>query len=160
MPVTAPDVQAVLELQRRIMPVLAGHGGATQGAVLAELLAMWIAGHRAGDKRATDRLREDILRMHLVVVRELIPVNAALIHRKDTARDHPHKLAGGVGRVEALTARDRSLRTPSDRGSERRSEGHALELRRPRGGVRLFAFDAAALVRREISGAAVAAGVA
>ena len=84
MPLTAPDVEAVFELRRRILPVLAGHGGATQGAVLAELLAMWIAGHRAGGKRATDRLREDILRMHLVVVRELIPVNAALIHRKDT----------------------------------------------------------------------------
>ena len=84
MPVTAPDVQAVLELQRRIMPVLAGHGGATQGAVLAELLAMWVAGHRAATEPSRTLLREDILRMHLALVRELIPISATLIHRKDT----------------------------------------------------------------------------
>jgi hypothetical protein len=37
---------------------------------------MWLAGHNVfGDRQATDRLREDLLKEHLRAVRELIPVN-------------------------------------------------------------------------------------
>jgi len=51
-----------------IRPQLAGAGAPVQGLVLAELLAMYIAGHHPS-------LRDDILRMHVDCVRRLIPHN-------------------------------------------------------------------------------------
>jgi hypothetical protein len=54
-------------LVEAIRPILAGQPVDVQGAVLLELLAMFIAGH------APD-LREEILALHIKVVRELVPV--------------------------------------------------------------------------------------
>jgi hypothetical protein len=72
-----------LELCRQIAPLLAGKPANLQGAVLADLLAVWLAGHiAAGDARETDRLRENLLAMHLEYVRQLVPINAEAIHGK------------------------------------------------------------------------------
>lgn len=72
------DVEAIV---RRARPALAGHPGPNQGAALADLLATWLAGHIIpGDPAETDALREDLLTRHIAAVRDLIPVNAAMIH--------------------------------------------------------------------------------
>ena len=59
--------------------ILHGHDVTVQGAALADLLAMFIAGHQAGAE--TDTLREDILRLHIDHVRALIPINAELLEK-------------------------------------------------------------------------------
>jgi hypothetical protein len=56
------------ELSNRIRPILAGEHPFVQGAVLADLLALWLAGHDPG-------LREEIFEMHLDYVRKLIAAN-------------------------------------------------------------------------------------
>jgi hypothetical protein len=59
-------------ISAQIEPLLHGRGPELQGAVLADLLAMFIAGHHPG-------LREEILQMHIGAVRGLIPVCEAQI---------------------------------------------------------------------------------
>lgn len=67
------------EAQRLVLaigPMLAGRPSTTQGAVLADLLAIWLAGHVAvGDPEATAELREAMLAAHMKAVRLLIPIN-------------------------------------------------------------------------------------
>jgi hypothetical protein len=65
-----------MALVKKIRPLLAGKDPSVQGAVLADLLAMWLAGHvQLGDPKATKRIREEMLEMHIVGVKALIDVN-------------------------------------------------------------------------------------
>ena len=64
------DPTLVTEIVDRIRPILGGHHPAVQGAVVADLLAIWLAGHQAD-------LREALLDVHIEKVRELVPVNEA-----------------------------------------------------------------------------------
>ena len=68
-------VQAGLVLARELGALLAGRSGIVQGAALADLLAMWIAGH-------SPALREGVLQEHVKVVRKLVPVNARAIAQR------------------------------------------------------------------------------
>jgi hypothetical protein len=65
-----------LELARVISVLLAGRDQDVQGAALADLLAMWLAGHviRGNPKKTAD-LREVMLDEHLKAVRSLIEPN-------------------------------------------------------------------------------------
>ena len=72
----------------QIKPILAGKDNALKGAVLADLLAIWIAGHRVWPEggvtperaaRETLRLRSGLLNFHMKQVRHLIPVNNKII---------------------------------------------------------------------------------
>jgi hypothetical protein len=77
------QTKAVAAIVGRIKPLLAGHPPEMQGAVLADLLATWLAGHTVtGDQAATDRLREEMLAMHVELMRPLIAVNAKLMGLK------------------------------------------------------------------------------
>lgn len=77
------DPEEVMVLVARIRPLLAGRASHVQGGALADLLAIFLAGHIVpGNPAATDDLRERILQMHLEMVRELVPVNASEIHGK------------------------------------------------------------------------------
>jgi len=70
----------VVALVDAIRPLLAGKSADVQGAALADLLAIWLAGHHTpGDEGATRELRAELLAMHCSKVRELVPVNARLI---------------------------------------------------------------------------------
>lgn len=62
-----------------MMPMLAGRHPALQGAVLADLVAMWLAGHRPAE------IQDDVLADWLETVKKLVPLNAAMIdaRRKD-----------------------------------------------------------------------------
>jgi hypothetical protein len=52
----------------QVKPLLAGHDPAVQGAALADLLSLWLAGHHPD-------LRERMLTMLIEGVRALIPFN-------------------------------------------------------------------------------------
>jgi hypothetical protein len=74
------DVAAIGALVDSIKPYLADKPAMMQGAALAELLAIWLAGQMIeNDPQATHELREKILQAHLEKVRELIPINARLL---------------------------------------------------------------------------------
>ena len=66
----------VMELVRAIRPLLSGRAAEVQGATLADLLAMWLAGHvNANDPEDSDRIREQALQMHIEAVKGLIDIN-------------------------------------------------------------------------------------
>lgn len=78
---TNADAANVGRLLRRLSDILAGNPPRVQGAVLADLLAILLAGHIVkGDAAATEALREQLLEVHLVAVRALVPINAEHIH--------------------------------------------------------------------------------
>ena len=57
----------------RIRPILTGSDAELQGAVICDLAALWIAGHRiAGDRAEGDAMRAELLEMHTRHVRELV----------------------------------------------------------------------------------------
>ena len=64
----SPELE-VLALVDRIKPLLAGQERAYQGAALAELLSLWLAGH-------PPEVRESVLVAHIEAVRGLTRVNA------------------------------------------------------------------------------------
>jgi hypothetical protein len=77
------DLGLVDQLITRIKPILAGHSPDIQGAVLADLLAIWLAGHIDPDSpRETRKIRDSLLHNHLDAVRTLVPIEAAVIARR------------------------------------------------------------------------------
>jgi hypothetical protein len=72
------DARAAEALVKQIMPLMAGKGPDVQSAALADLMAMWLAGHVVrGDPEATERLRKEILEPWLETVWQLVPLNYA-----------------------------------------------------------------------------------
>lgn len=65
---TQAAVARVEALVNRIKPMLAGQGSEVQGGALADLLAMWLAGH-------PDFVREELLAAHTACARNLVTVN-------------------------------------------------------------------------------------
>jgi hypothetical protein len=64
----------------QIKPALAGLPPEVQGAILADLLALWLAGHHIeGDKDATRAMRAELLAEHCTYVRQLTSVNAKIL---------------------------------------------------------------------------------
>jgi len=71
------EVDKVKALTDRISPILHGQDRRVQGAVLAHLLARWLAGHCVPDDRfQTILMRGRILHQHMKIVRDLTKVNA------------------------------------------------------------------------------------
>lgn len=60
------------QLEDAIKSLLAGHGPALQGAILGDLVGMWLAGHPA-------ERREWLLDHHIDMVRKMVPVNEAAL---------------------------------------------------------------------------------
>lgn len=56
----------------RIQPLLAGQGSVLQGAVIADLCAIWIAGHRCSDPQEERRIHEELIALHADCVRQLV----------------------------------------------------------------------------------------
>lgn len=64
----------------RIKPHLGGYPPEVQGIILADLLAIWLAGHQVeGDPQATTKIRGELLAHHLIWVEKLVTVNAMII---------------------------------------------------------------------------------
>jgi hypothetical protein len=65
-------------------------GSELQGAVLADLLSMWLAGHIIwNDPAGTQKMREELLRLHVKAVLNLIPANEKQIMER-FARANAH----------------------------------------------------------------------
>lgn len=77
-PTTAELRDAKKDLDRHhravaaIKPHLAGLPPAMQGSVLAELLAIWLRGHRASTAIATAAVHDAMLEFHIETVRKLV----------------------------------------------------------------------------------------
>jgi hypothetical protein len=73
---TSRQATEVMALVKAIRPLLRGRAPEVQGATLADLLAMWLAGHvNANDPEDNDRIREQALQMHIEAVKGLIKLN-------------------------------------------------------------------------------------
>jgi hypothetical protein len=78
-------------LSRRCQRVLKGQGEATQGAVLADLVSLWLAGHMVpeeigkAEKPFTNEFRETMLTDWLATVRALVPES----EKEILSRAHP-----------------------------------------------------------------------
>jgi hypothetical protein len=77
-PLDAAAVEAAT-VARAIQPLLAGRSPEVQSAVLADLVAMWLAGHLFLDGADATALREEFLAMFVDAVRKLIPINEDII---------------------------------------------------------------------------------
>jgi hypothetical protein len=84
------EADQVHDLVEAVSPFFVGKPAQVQGAALADLLAMWLAGHvDRDDPRNNQRAREKMLELHLRAVRALIPINYAThIEPKLKARRH------------------------------------------------------------------------
>lgn len=72
--------KVVRETIERISPLLKGKPPPVQGAVLADLLGMWLAGFGVkGDAIETINLRAKLLAEHCRAVRELTEENAKIL---------------------------------------------------------------------------------
>jgi hypothetical protein len=65
-------LQAAESLARTIGGLLYGKGPMVQAAVLADLTATWLAGHRADTPDATRGLRAELLSLHCTAIRKLV----------------------------------------------------------------------------------------
>jgi len=74
-----PTPAEVDALVNEIRPLLAGKGPLLQGAALADLVAMFIAGHRGRDAAETAMRQMEIMVLHIETVGNLIPVNEKLL---------------------------------------------------------------------------------
>ena len=73
---TVQQVYEAEKVSRQIYELMAGRAPAVQGAICADLLSCWLAGHIVpGDEKATAAARERILKAHIETVRMLIPIN-------------------------------------------------------------------------------------
>lgn len=71
---------AVNELWPELQRILAGRPPQQQGAILADLTAIWIAGHvERGNPAGTIRLRNQLVLHQLDYIDQLIPINAKIM---------------------------------------------------------------------------------
>ena len=68
-----------MRLVMQIRPLLAGLDPGVQSAALADLLAMWLAGHITDSPQSTEAFREALLADHIELVRRLVPVNEQML---------------------------------------------------------------------------------
>lgn len=82
------EIAVVRDTIDKIAPLLAGKPPEIQGAILADLLATWLAGHWIpGSKSDTQAVRRDVLAMHLEGVAELMA-----LHSKEMGTDGDKRL--------------------------------------------------------------------
>jgi hypothetical protein len=69
------------ELVARIRPLLAGHSPEVQRAAIADLAAIWIAGHRVADDDEQRAWHNELIEMHAKHVRELVELYSGRLAR-------------------------------------------------------------------------------
>jgi hypothetical protein len=84
---TTAEEQAhrVTALVAEISPLLSGKGSDVQSAVLADLVAMWLAGHQDLENPESAfvlELREQAFALWCETVRALVPVNVAMLRER------------------------------------------------------------------------------
>jgi hypothetical protein len=83
--VTIP-IDEVAERAIAMHKYVAGLPPEYQSAVIAHLLATWIAGHQGDDKAALAKFREELLTGHIKLVRDLIPMEDARLAKRKMPR--------------------------------------------------------------------------
>lgn len=76
---TDEQVHAVEAIYEKVRPLFAGQAPMVVGAVLAELLATWLASHTCGEPGPNKKYRDELIRLHIAKVRQLIPIMEAEI---------------------------------------------------------------------------------
>jgi hypothetical protein len=79
------QAQLVMQLTAQISPLLSGKGPDVQSAVLADLVAMWLAGHQDLENPESAfvlELREQAFALWCETVRALVPVNVAMLRER------------------------------------------------------------------------------
>jgi hypothetical protein len=72
-------VSQIGDLVEAIRPIFAGYSLEVQGAVLADLVAMWLADHQSiGDPQLTAEMREGLLNLHIEQVRDMMQIREQL----------------------------------------------------------------------------------
>jgi len=86
------DPKEAAEILNACSKAFDGHSSELQGAVLADLLSMWLAAHRVvNDPEATYRLREGLLDQHIKAVVELLRPNDEILNARYKARQERMK---------------------------------------------------------------------
>ena len=89
-----PEATEVMRLVERIKPFFAGQQPEVVGAVLADLLSLYLAGHVADNPVKTKALRDQTLRIHLKAVKALLPLNEDMLKERmkvgADAKDRPN----------------------------------------------------------------------
>jgi hypothetical protein len=67
---TVQALDLSFEIVDRIRPLMGGCPREVQGTVIAQLLAMWVAGHYLNG----EAIMEEVLQQHIAHVRTLIPI--------------------------------------------------------------------------------------
>lgn len=73
----------VMETVAKISPYLSGRHPDVVGAILADLVAMWLAGHQPRDGKTKDQAlwaRKELLTEWVGLAEKLIPVNEKIVH--------------------------------------------------------------------------------
>jgi hypothetical protein len=89
--VEAGNIAKVVELVNRIRPLLHGHHPTVQSAVLADLLATWVAGHFADTRADTAAYREQLIAHHIDLMRDLIKPNEEQLREQLAENDHSQR---------------------------------------------------------------------
>jgi hypothetical protein len=77
-------IKQVETLSNKIREMFVGKEPDVIGATLADLLATLLAGFIVeDDEMETDKLREEMLALHIAGVRKLIPISAREIHKPE-----------------------------------------------------------------------------
>jgi hypothetical protein len=77
---TNGSANEVLQIVELVKPLLAGKDPEVQGAVLAELLSLHLAGYWIkGNQQQTQELRDSLLIAHCAIVQGLTEVNAEIL---------------------------------------------------------------------------------
>lgn len=78
-----------MEISAFIKPMLHGEGAAVQSAVLANLTALWLAGHIGPTPEATKEFRYGLLDGFCTLVRDLIDASEQELLDGLVDREHP-----------------------------------------------------------------------
>jgi hypothetical protein len=74
------DAQTIQKLFDHVRPQFGGYKPQVVGAALADLTALWLAGHYvADDPEATRGLRGDLLRLHITMIKQMIGPNSKIV---------------------------------------------------------------------------------
>ena len=72
---TESRMRRALEIVEKVKPFFAGHDPVIQGAALAELTSLWLAGHEL-------KQRANLLEIQNTTIRELTTLNAEILRGK------------------------------------------------------------------------------
>ena len=91
---THEQARMVVRIVESIKPRLSGHPPNVQGAVVADLFAIWLACFHGPD---VDALREDLIKAHVKMARELVAnYDVERLHKAEALISHSPSSSGSA----------------------------------------------------------------